>query len=35
MKQLTLQFGNCFRRADPDTVETWLQSDASCWNQLI
>jgi transposase-like protein len=35
IKRRTSQFGNCFRNADPATAETWLQSYAYCWNQLI
>ena len=35
MKRRTYQFGNRFRNADPATAETWLQSYAYCWNQLI
>ncbi|MFC6765125.1 IS6 family transposase [Natrinema soli] len=35
IKRRTTQFGNCFRNADPATAETWLQSYAYCWNQLI
>ncbi|QCS42493.1 IS6 family transposase [Natrinema versiforme] len=35
IKRHTSQFGNCFRNADPATAETWLQSYAYCWNQLI
>ncbi len=32
VKRRTYQFGNCFRNADPETAETWLQSLAYCWN---
>ncbi|MFC6765303.1 IS6 family transposase [Natrinema soli] len=35
IKRRISQFGNCFRNADPETAETWLQSYAYCWNQLI
>ncbi|QCS44959.1 IS6 family transposase [Natrinema versiforme] len=35
IKRRTSQFGNCFRNANPATAETWLQSYAYCWNQLI
>jgi len=35
VKRRTYQFGNCFRNAEPATAETWLQSYAYCWNQLI
>ncbi|MFC6716046.1 IS6 family transposase [Natrialbaceae archaeon GCM10025810] len=35
VKRRTYQFGNCFRNADPETAETWLQSLAYCWNRLI
>ncbi|WP_436348680.1 IS6 family transposase [Natronorubrum sp. FCH18a] len=35
IKRRTSQLGNCFRNADPATAETWLQSYAYCWNQLI
>ncbi|WP_222914248.1 IS6 family transposase [Natrinema sp. SYSU A 869] len=35
IKRRTSQFGNCFRNADLETAETWLQSYAYCWNQLI
>jgi transposase-like protein len=35
VKRRTCQFGNCFRNADPETVETWLQSLAYYWNRLI
>ena len=35
VKRRTYQFGNCFRNAEPRTVETWLQSFAYAWNQLI
>nr|WP_281255580.1 IS6 family transposase [Natrinema ejinorense] len=35
IQRRTSRFGNCFRNADPATGETWLQSYAYCWNQLI
>ncbi|RLM83362.1 IS6 family transposase [Halobellus sp. Atlit-38R] len=35
LKRRTNAFANHFRHADPETAETWLQSFAVCWNQLI
>ncbi|MFB1063312.1 IS6 family transposase [Natrinema sp. H-ect4] len=35
VKRRAYQFGNCFRNAEPNTAETWLQSYAYVWNQLI
>ncbi len=35
IERRTHQFGNRFRNAEPATDETWLQSLAYCWNQLI
>lgn len=35
LKRRTESFANHFRHAEPETAETWLQSFAVCWNQLI
>jgi len=35
IKRRTNQFGNCFRNAEAEIAENWLQSYAYCWNRLI